>query len=76
MIRTPTGEVRLVWRLILVLVLFVAVEVLLRVIPIGLIAASMVKAGTAQASAVKVRERSKIRSGPRALACLSESWDF
>jgi membrane protease YdiL (CAAX protease family) len=53
MIRTPTGEVRLVWRLILVLVLFVAVEVLLRVIPIGLIAASMVKAGTAQASAVE-----------------------
>ena len=53
MIRTSTDEVRLVWRLILILVLFVAMEVLLRLIPIGLIAASMVKAGTAQASAVE-----------------------
>ncbi len=53
MFKTPTGEVRLVWRLILILVLFVVMQVLLRVLPIALIAASMLIAGTAQASAVE-----------------------
>jgi membrane protease YdiL (CAAX protease family) len=53
MIREPTGEVRLVWRLILIILLFVGVEVLLRVIPIGLLTAFKVKAGMAQGAAVE-----------------------
>jgi membrane protease YdiL (CAAX protease family) len=53
MIREPTGEVRLAWRLILIILLFVGVEVLLRVIPIGLLTAFKVKAGMAQSAAVE-----------------------
>jgi membrane protease YdiL (CAAX protease family) len=53
MIRTPTGEYRMVWRLILIILLFVAMQVLVRLIPIGLLTVFMVKSGIAQSSAVE-----------------------
>jgi membrane protease YdiL (CAAX protease family) len=53
MIREPTGEVRLAWKLILILLLFVGMEVLLRVIPMDFIAAFMVNAGMTRASVVE-----------------------
>jgi membrane protease YdiL (CAAX protease family) len=52
-IREPTGEVRLAWKLILILLLFVGMEVLLRVIPMDFIAAFMVNAGMTRASVVE-----------------------
>lgn len=51
-IRSDTGEVRLVWRLILVILLYVAVAVLLRFIPITLLTASLVRDGMTQGSAL------------------------
>lgn len=53
MIRELTGEYRLAWRLILIILLYVGIVVLLRVIPIGLLAASMVKTGITQGSAIE-----------------------
>jgi membrane protease YdiL (CAAX protease family) len=52
-VRNDTGEVRLVWRLILVILLFVAAAVLLRLIPIRLVAAFLVGNGMAQATAIE-----------------------
>jgi membrane protease YdiL (CAAX protease family) len=52
-IREPTGEFRLAWRLILIILLYAGIVVLLRVIPIGLLTAFMVKAGMTQGSAVE-----------------------
>lgn len=53
MIRTPSGEYRMIWRVILIILLFVAIQVLLRLIPIGVLTILMVKAGTAQSSAIE-----------------------
>jgi hypothetical protein len=52
-IRNDAGEVRLAWRLILVILLFVAAAVLLRLIPIRLVAAFLVGNGMAQATAIE-----------------------
>jgi membrane protease YdiL (CAAX protease family) len=53
MIRKATGEPRLVWRMILVILLFVGIEVLLRVIPIGLLTAIWVSSGMPRGSAAE-----------------------
>ena len=53
MLKMPTGEYRLVWRLVLIILLFVAMQVLVRLIPIGLLTVFMVKSGIAQSSAVE-----------------------
>jgi membrane protease YdiL (CAAX protease family) len=52
-IRNDSGEVRLAWRLILVILLYVAVAVLLRFIPIRLLTASLVRDGMTQGSALE-----------------------
>jgi membrane protease YdiL (CAAX protease family) len=52
-IRNDAGEVRLAWRLVLVILLYVAVAVLLRFIPIRLLTASLVRDGMMQASALE-----------------------
>jgi membrane protease YdiL (CAAX protease family) len=52
-IRNDTGEVRLAWRLILVILLYVAVAVLLRFIPIRLLTAFLVRDGMTQGSALE-----------------------
>ncbi|MBN1657883.1 MAG: CPBP family intramembrane metalloprotease [Anaerolineae bacterium] len=52
-IRNDAGGIRLVWRLILVILLYVAVAVLLRFIPIRLLTASLVRDGMAQGSALE-----------------------
>ena len=52
-VRNDAGEVRLAWRLILVILLFVAAAVLLRLIPIRLFAAFLVGNGMAQANAIE-----------------------
>jgi len=52
-IRNDAGEVRLAWRLILIILLFVAAAVLLRLIPIRLFAAFLVGNGMAQANAIE-----------------------
>jgi hypothetical protein len=44
-IRSDTGEIRLVWRLILIVLLYVAAAVLLRLIPISLYTAVLVNDG-------------------------------
>jgi membrane protease YdiL (CAAX protease family) len=54
MIRESTGEVKLIWRLILVILLYVVILVLLRLIPIGCLTASMVKDGMTRESAVEI----------------------
>jgi membrane protease YdiL (CAAX protease family) len=51
--RNDAGEVRLAWRLILIILLFVAAAVLLRLIPIRLFAAFLVGNGMAQATAIE-----------------------
>lgn len=51
-IRYRTGEVRLVWRLLIIIILFVAVAVLLRFIPISLYTAFLVRSGMAQDAAL------------------------
>jgi membrane protease YdiL (CAAX protease family) len=51
-IKNDTGEVRLAWRLILVILLYVAVAVLLRFIPIRLITVFSVRNGMPQADAL------------------------
>jgi membrane protease YdiL (CAAX protease family) len=53
MFKTPTGEYRLVWRLVLIILLFVAMQVLVRLIPIGLLTVFKVKAGVTHSSAVE-----------------------
>lgn len=52
-IRNDTGEVRLAWRLVLVILLYVAVAVLLRFIPTSLFTASLVRDGMTQESALE-----------------------
>ena len=52
-IRNDAGEVRLAWRLILAILLFVAVAVLLRVIPSSLLTAILVRDGMTQGSALE-----------------------
>jgi membrane protease YdiL (CAAX protease family) len=52
-IRNDPGEIRLVWRLILILLLFVAVAVLLRFIPIILYTKFLVSGGMAQGNALE-----------------------
>lgn len=44
-LRDDTGDIRLAWRLVLVILLFVVVAVLLRMIPIRLFTASLVRGG-------------------------------
>ena len=51
--RNDAGEVRLAWRLVLIILLFVAAAVLLRLIPIRLFAAFLVGNGMAQATAIE-----------------------
>jgi membrane protease YdiL (CAAX protease family) len=52
-IRNDTGEVRLAWRLVLVILLFIAAAILLRLIPIRLIAVFLVRNGMLQANAIE-----------------------
>jgi len=52
-IRNDTGEIRLVWRLILIILLFVAVAVLLRFIPIILYSKFLVSDGMTQGTALE-----------------------
>jgi membrane protease YdiL (CAAX protease family) len=52
-VRNGTGEVRLAWRLILAILLFVALAVLLRLIPIGLYTASLVRSGMTRGNALE-----------------------
>jgi membrane protease YdiL (CAAX protease family) len=52
-VRNDTGEVRLAWRLTLAILLYVAVAVLLRLIPIGLYTASLVRSGMTRGSALE-----------------------
>jgi membrane protease YdiL (CAAX protease family) len=52
-IRNDTGEIRLVWRLILIILLYVAVAVLLRFIPINSYTAFLVSNGMAQGNALE-----------------------
>jgi membrane protease YdiL (CAAX protease family) len=52
-VRNDTGEVRLAWRLILGILLYVAVAVLLRLIPIGLYTASLVRSGMTRGDALE-----------------------
>ncbi|MFQ5865978.1 MAG: lysostaphin resistance A-like protein [bacterium] len=51
-IRYKTGEVRLAWRLLIIIMLFVAVAVLLRFIPISLYTAFLTSSGMAQETAL------------------------
>nr|MBN1229689.1 CPBP family intramembrane metalloprotease [Anaerolineae bacterium] len=51
-IRNEAGAIRLAWRLILIILLYVAVAVLLRLIPIGLLTVFHVRSGMTQASAL------------------------
>jgi membrane protease YdiL (CAAX protease family) len=52
-IRNDAGEVRLGWRLVLIILLFVAAEVLLRLIPIVLYAVFLVRDGMVRADAIE-----------------------
>jgi membrane protease YdiL (CAAX protease family) len=51
-IRYRTGEVRLVWRLLIIILLFVAVAVLLRFIPISLYTAFLTSSGVVKGDAL------------------------
>ena len=51
--RNDTGEIRLVWRLILIVLLYVAAAVLLRLIPISLYTAVLVNDGMTRESALE-----------------------
>ena len=51
-IRYSTGEVRLVWRLLIIILLFVSVAVLLRFIPISLYTAFLTSSGIANEDAL------------------------
>lgn len=53
-IRKDAGEIRLVWRLVLIILLYVSAAVLLRLIPISLIAAFLVGNGMKQANAIEL----------------------
>jgi len=52
-IRKDAGGIRLEWRLVLVILLYVAVAVLLRFIPIKLLTASLIRDGITQGSALE-----------------------
>jgi membrane protease YdiL (CAAX protease family) len=52
-IRNDTGEVRLAWRLVLAILLFTAAAILLRLIPIRLFAAFLVRNGMAEENAIE-----------------------
>ena len=62
-IRNDTGEVRLAWRLILAILLYVAVAVLLQLVPISLFTASLVRSGMTQGNALE-RARTLIFQDP------------
>jgi len=51
-VRNGTGEVRLAWRLIVAILLFVAIAVLLRLVPIGLYTAFLVRSGMTRGNAL------------------------
>jgi membrane protease YdiL (CAAX protease family) len=51
--RNDAGEVRLAWRLILAILLYVAVSVLLRLIPMGVYTASLVRSGMTRENALE-----------------------
>lgn len=52
-IRNDTGEIRLAWRLILVILLYVVAAVLLRLVPISLYTSTLVNNGMAQKNALE-----------------------
>jgi hypothetical protein len=52
-IRNDAGEIKLAWRLLLVILLYVAVSVLLRLIPVRLLTASLIRDGMTQGSALE-----------------------
>ncbi len=52
-IRNDTGEIRLVWRLILIILLYVAAAVLLRLVPISLYSAVLVNDGMTLGNALE-----------------------
>lgn len=52
-IRNATGEIRLVWRMILIVLLYVAAAVLLRLIPVGIYTSILVNDGMAQKIALE-----------------------
>ena len=52
-IRNDTGEVRSVWKVILIILLFLAVEVLLRFIPISLLTAYLTRSGLTHTNALE-----------------------
>ena len=62
-IRYRTGEVRLVWRLVTAIVLFVAIAVLLRFIPISLYTAQLANSGVLREDALQ-RAKETIFEGP------------
>ena len=51
-VRLKTGEVRLIWRVLIIIVLFVAVAILLRFIPISLYSWFLASSGVARQDAV------------------------
>lgn len=53
MIRTPAGEYRLIWRVILIILLYLAMQVLVRLIPIGLLTVLLVKSGVTRTGVVE-----------------------
>lgn len=53
MVKEPIGEHALAWRLILIILLFIGIEVLLRAIPIGVLTALMVGSGMTPGSAAE-----------------------
>jgi membrane protease YdiL (CAAX protease family) len=61
--RGPTGEYRLAWRLIFVILLFVGIEVLLRAIPIAILVTFMLKSDITRSSAIE-SARELIFEGP------------
>jgi membrane protease YdiL (CAAX protease family) len=53
MLRTSTGEYRTIWRVIFIILLFLVMQVLVRLIPIGLLTVFWVKSGVTHTSAVE-----------------------
>jgi membrane protease YdiL (CAAX protease family) len=53
MLRTSTGEYRTIWRVIFIILLFLVMQVLVRLIPIGLLTVFLVKSGVTHTSAVE-----------------------
>jgi membrane protease YdiL (CAAX protease family) len=53
MLRTSTGEYRTIWRVIFIILLFLVMQVLVRLIPISLLTVFLVKSGVTHTSAVE-----------------------